>query len=68
NVDRYIDDCIEELRRSQLERRRNYLMDQISKMDGMEEHNSIKYKTLVEELSAINRMTKLGPLGKEEVM
>lgn len=68
NVDRYIDDCIGELRRSQLEKRRNYLMEQISRMDEMQEHNSIEYKNLVEELSAINRMTKLDPFGKEEVM
>lgn len=68
NVDRYIDDCIGELRRSQLEKRRNYLMEQISRMDEMQEHNSIEYNNLVEELSAINRMTKLDPFGKEEVM
>ena len=34
-------------------------MEQISRMDEMQEHNSIEYKNLVEELSAINRMTKL---------
>ena len=38
------------------------------RMDEMQEHNSIEYKNLVEELSAINRMTKLDPFGKEEVM
>ena len=43
-------------------------MEQISRMDEMQEHNSIEYKNLVEELSAINRMTKLDPFGKEEVM
>ena len=68
NVDRYIDDCIGELRRSQLEKRRNHLMEQISRMDEVQEHNSEEYKVLVEELSAINRMTKLDPFGKEEVM
>ena len=35
------------------------------RMDEMQEHNSIEYKNLAEELSAINRMTKLDPFGKE---
>ena len=68
NVDRYMEDCIEELRRSQLEKRRNYLTEQISKMDREGDYDSVKYRELVKELNAINRMTKLGRTGKEEIM
>lgn len=68
NVDRYILDCIEELHRSQLEKRSKYLKEQISKLDLEGNFGSVEYMKLVEELSAINRRTKLGRKGKEEVM
>lgn len=68
NVDKYIKDCIDELRRYQLEKRANYLKEQITKMELEGESGSPQYWKLVEELNAINRMNKLGGTGKEEVM
>ena len=68
NVDKYIKDCIDELRRYQLEKRGNYLKEQIAKMEREGDSGSAQYWKLVEELNAINRMNKLGDIGKEEVM
>lgn len=68
NVDKYIQDCIEELRRSQLDKRSRDLKAQISEMDREGDYDSVEYRALIEELDAINRMTKLGRIGKEEVM
>lgn len=68
NVDKYIKDCVDELRRYKLEKRGNYLKEQISKMEREGDSGSAQYWKLVEELNAINRMNKLGHMGKEEVM
>jgi len=68
NVDKFIKDCIDELRRYQLEKRGDYLKEQISKMEREGDSGSAQYWKLVEELNAINRMKKLGHIGKEEVM
>ena len=68
NVDKYIKDCVDELRRYKLEKRGNYLKEQISKMEREGDSGSAQYWTLVQELNAINRMNKLGHMGKEEVM
>ncbi|NLI61444.1 MAG: DNA primase [Clostridiales bacterium] len=68
NVDRFIKDCVEELRRYRLEKRSNYLKEQISKMDREGNSGSTKYWELIEELQDINRRNKLGDIGKEEVM
>ncbi|NLN41519.1 MAG: DNA primase [Clostridiales bacterium] len=68
NVDKYIKDCIYELRRYQLEKRGNYLKEQISKMEREGDSGTAQYWKLVEELNTINRMNKLGGMGKEEVL
>ncbi|NLJ41387.1 MAG: DNA primase [Clostridiales bacterium] len=68
NVDRYILDCIKELRRSQLERQGRDLKEQILRLNNAGSSDSDEYMELVEKLRATTLKTKLGRFGKEEVM
>ena len=55
NVDRHIDDCIKRLHQYQLDKRRNYLKEQLSRAEIGEDLDPREYRAWAEELAELNK-------------
>jgi len=58
NTEKYMDDCINEVLLSGLEKRRQELLKQITELEQSEKVDPVKYRSLIQELGEVNRKLK----------